>query len=313
MPADVVEHAVGVDDAVALAEDDVAFHVDLERRVVLLRDFADVAAGERAGPDHGSVGLDVDRAQRTERRGQAIGVESFDNHIHAAANDDDALAALRLLEFGVEADVAPLQHANSAERSGPGRDERSRRRHGLRELSLLDRRVLHGDVFGRVRQSGYVRLRTEPSQTAGDDRRRDGRRWFQFGQREFDFAVGREPTEPVGRLQLIATRVGGRRRLGERDRLPALAFEIGDQLFRRERLVVFGRCAAIEPDHRFRPADIGLALADLAVAVEMPDVVRTLPPVFRFVGSNVDRRDLFGAGSVIASWASACSRAISVS
>ena len=32
LAADVVEHAVGVDGAIALAEDDVAFHVDFERR-----------------------------------------------------------------------------------------------------------------------------------------------------------------------------------------------------------------------------------------------------------------------------------------
>ncbi len=34
---DVVEHAVGIDGAIALAEDDVAFHVDFQRLVVLLR------------------------------------------------------------------------------------------------------------------------------------------------------------------------------------------------------------------------------------------------------------------------------------
>ena len=78
LPADVVEHAVGVDDAIALAEDDVAFHVDFERRVVLLRDLADVAARQRrAGPDDDPIGLDVDRAERPERRRQAFDAQAL--------------------------------------------------------------------------------------------------------------------------------------------------------------------------------------------------------------------------------------------
>jgi hypothetical protein len=37
LPANVVEHAIGVHRAVALAEDDVAFHVDFQRQIALLR------------------------------------------------------------------------------------------------------------------------------------------------------------------------------------------------------------------------------------------------------------------------------------
>ena len=44
LAADVVEHAVGVHGAVALAEDDVAFHVDFQRRVGLLRELIRAAA-----------------------------------------------------------------------------------------------------------------------------------------------------------------------------------------------------------------------------------------------------------------------------
>ena len=66
LPADVVEHAVGVDGAVALAEDDVAFHVDFERHVAGLRRAAEAAAGVEA-PDHDAIGFDIDVAERAER------------------------------------------------------------------------------------------------------------------------------------------------------------------------------------------------------------------------------------------------------
>ena len=77
LAADVVEHAVGVHGAVALAEDDVAFHVDFERQIALLRG----AGWDRCpadAPDDDAVGFDVDVAERAERFRQAFDAEALD-------------------------------------------------------------------------------------------------------------------------------------------------------------------------------------------------------------------------------------------
>ena len=71
LAADIVEHAVGVDRAIALAEDDVAFHVDFERRVGRLRRAGEATAGVEP-PNDDAVGFDVNVAERAERRRELV-------------------------------------------------------------------------------------------------------------------------------------------------------------------------------------------------------------------------------------------------
>ena len=82
LAAGVVEHAVGVHRAIALAEHNVAFHVDFQRQVALLRGAGGVDA--RQAPDHDAVGFDVDVAQRPERFRQPFDAEALDHDDHAA-------------------------------------------------------------------------------------------------------------------------------------------------------------------------------------------------------------------------------------
>ena len=96
LAADVVEHAVGVHGAVALAEDDVAFHVDFQRHVALLRELRRAARVDADAPDDGAVGFDIDVAERAERFGQAFDGQPLDDDVHAAVDDGDVFAGGRL-------------------------------------------------------------------------------------------------------------------------------------------------------------------------------------------------------------------------
>ena len=60
----VVVHPVGIDDPLALAEDDVALHVELQRHALVLRRSGRSRSGSvrAGGPDHQPIGRDVDRA-----------------------------------------------------------------------------------------------------------------------------------------------------------------------------------------------------------------------------------------------------------
>ena len=94
LAADVVEHAVGVHRAIALAEDDVAFHVDFERHFAGLS-HAGRAAADIDAPDHDAVGFDIDIAERAKRGGQAVDRETLNDDVHAAADDGDLFAGWR--------------------------------------------------------------------------------------------------------------------------------------------------------------------------------------------------------------------------
>ena len=115
LAADVVEHAVGVDGAVALAEDDVAFHVDFERHVAGLRHAAWAAA-------------DVDRPRSTTRSvsmstspsgpnacGQAVDRETLDDDVHAAADDDRVLVRAGLVILKSEVAATAWEDLDAAE------------------------------------------------------------------------------------------------------------------------------------------------------------------------------------------------------
>ena len=129
---DIVEHAVGVDGAIALAEDDVAFHVDFERVVALLRGAVESGVGVDA-PDDDAVGFDVDVAERAEGLREAVAAETLDDDVDAAADDDDRFAGGRLRRFRIGAEAFLARMNDYFAEAGARRSGRHRRRHGLWE------------------------------------------------------------------------------------------------------------------------------------------------------------------------------------
>ena len=86
----VVVHRLGLHDAIAFAEDDVAFHVHFQRRVGRLdRGAAEIDSLAGAGPNHHAVGRNVDRAGKTHR--SAIGRQPVDENVYAVTDDNDSL------------------------------------------------------------------------------------------------------------------------------------------------------------------------------------------------------------------------------
>ena len=147
LAADVVEHAVGVHRAIALAEDDVAFHVDFERVAGLLRGAAQSGVGVDA-PDDDAVGFDVDVAERAERLREAVAAEALDDDVDAAADDDDRFAGGRLRAFDIGAEAFLARMNDYFAEAGARRSGRHRRLDGLwergrgEELCGLDWRLL---------------------------------------------------------------------------------------------------------------------------------------------------------------------------
>ena len=79
----VVKHAHRLDHPLPLAEDDIALHVEFQRRVGRLRRRAiQVGLGLAAGPNHEPVGGDVERAGR---------IDAIDDEIHARRDHGDPL------------------------------------------------------------------------------------------------------------------------------------------------------------------------------------------------------------------------------
>ncbi len=89
----VVEHAIGDHGAVALSEDDVAFHVNLQRLVALLRGAAEAAGVD--SPDDDPVGFDIDVAKWTKSLGQAVGTQALHDDVDAATDNRHFFALRR--------------------------------------------------------------------------------------------------------------------------------------------------------------------------------------------------------------------------
>ena len=103
----VVVHPVGVDDPLALAEDDVALHVELQRRALVLRRSArQVGLLQAGGPDHQPIGRDVERAD-------LAAAMSVDDDVHPGIDHRDPLVAGRIGEpLGLHGHVAAGKDAN---------------------------------------------------------------------------------------------------------------------------------------------------------------------------------------------------------
>ena len=292
LPAGVVKHPVRIHDAIALAKDDVPLHVDFQRLVGTLRDLLRTDFGHP--PANDPVRFDVDRAEWPQRRRQALDGQSFNDDVDAAAQDANSLTTRRREILCLESDVAPLHHLDAAKRRSTRRDQRTGRRHRLRVLRRLDVRVLLRGPLCR-------RLRAEPRQSAGDDRRPGGGRRPRGRQLKVDVGERGEFAEPARRLQPIATRIG-RRRMFQQDLLLRSTFDVGNQLggFDQWRRLARSRrhvwSAAVDPHHRFGSPNARRALLKAAVTLQVPDVVFALPPMLGLAGRNANRRGLIRAG-----------------
>jgi hypothetical protein len=183
LPAHVVEHAVGVDGAVALAEDDVAFHVNLERQVARLGEVGGIRA-QAGRPDDGAVGFDVDVAKRAEdgRDFHAFHAEALDDDVYAAGDHERVLAgSAGRHPFGFRTEAfRTREDLHTAERRAPrrrGRHERprrrdhrlvGRRRHG--ELSRSHRWIVVSNVRrgGREARDGGIGRRLGEGDQGGN-------------------------------------------------------------------------------------------------------------------------------------------------
>src|SRR5262245_1016440 len=147
LAADVVEHAIGVDSSIALAEDDVAFHVDFERFARGLSGAVEAATGIGA-PDDNAIGLDVDVAERSEGLREAFAAEALDDDVDAARDDDHVLAGWRRNAFELRTETFGAREDQHFAEAGARRGHGSRRGNGLREdwsrqeLRGLERRLL---------------------------------------------------------------------------------------------------------------------------------------------------------------------------
>ena len=128
----VVVHPVGVDRPLALAEDDVPFEVEFQRRPLVLEGRpAHVQPLQAAGPDHHAVGRDVDRAHVADPRKAAAGV---DDHVHAGVDPGDLLVGVGIgAELAVDGDVAAGEDADPPHPAG-------RRRNRLRFAGMASNR-----------------------------------------------------------------------------------------------------------------------------------------------------------------------------
>jgi len=143
-PRDVVEHVGRLDHPLALTEDHVAFHVELERHVGGLRAAVEIGLGRALRPDDEAVARDVERAGR---------VDPVDDEVHARRDDRDPLRAGRTRE--------PLDRQGGARpRKGaepPPRNRRLRHRRDrgaeFAELRLTDHGVVRHRPGGRTRRA----------------------------------------------------------------------------------------------------------------------------------------------------------------
>ena len=144
---DVVEHAVSVHSAIALAEDDIAFHVDLESVVALLCGAIQSGIGVDA-PNDDSVGFDVDVAERAEGLWQAVAAETLHDDVDAAADNHNRFAGGRLYAFDIGTKTFLAGVNNHFAEAGTRRSRRHRRGNRLRQhrrgeqLGGLERRLL---------------------------------------------------------------------------------------------------------------------------------------------------------------------------
>ena len=92
LAADIVEHAVGVNGAVALAEDDVAFHVDFERQSLACC-VAPLKPALASMPQTTTRSVSISTSPSGPSVcGRPSTAETLDDDVHAAADDDDRFA-----------------------------------------------------------------------------------------------------------------------------------------------------------------------------------------------------------------------------
>ena len=136
----VVIHPLGVDDAVALAEDDIAFHVDFQGRLAGLIGLAGLAGlGHADRPEHQPVGGKVDRAHVRH---------AVDDHVHTRLdNRHRPVGGPVNLPLRLHRHLAAGEHPDPPRRRRryPGTARtgvRARRRGGHRRLAVDRRRQL---------------------------------------------------------------------------------------------------------------------------------------------------------------------------
>ena len=89
----VVIHPLGLDHPLALAENDVPFHVQFQRDSFVLPHFGQIGHLVAGDPNHQPIGGNVDRPHLAEAGNTADGV---DNHVHARVDYSDPLVAGRI-------------------------------------------------------------------------------------------------------------------------------------------------------------------------------------------------------------------------
>ena len=275
LAADVVEHPVGVDDAVALAELDVAFHVDFERRVLLLRRLAAEAEIAPGGPNHRAIGGEVDRADGTKRGGDGTGRQPFDQDADAPRGNDRSLAGSEGLGLDLRGIVAAGEEFDPPHAGRTGRNQHRRRDElgvlGHQQLFLMGRVELHQAALINLRRGIEIRrrLRHLHADVAGSFQAFEPRRLF---------------LPRTGLLHHLADL-----RIVDDDLISHGGLEVGDHF----RGPPGGGLAAINPQHRFGGTTVDETLIEVAVAPQVPDFVVALLPLAAPVGRDGDR---LGAG-----------------
>ena len=281
----VVIHAVGIDDAVALAEDDVAFHVHFQRFVLLHREGRiDVGLLRGHGPDHQPVGRQVERQRSAAHAGDVLaGRQALDDHVHALVDDGLRLVRQRVLfPLGLHRHVAPRIDADPhrARRKGRG----PRRRHGPRggrRQGGVGRRgdVLHLIHAGLPQHVGVLRI-AQVHAALIDARQHVGPAGHVAGI-DLHVADRKEAAEPFFVVDLDRLAIG--------DQADAdITFEIGDDL----RASVRGGRGMVDPDHRFLADRPVVALQQLAFAPQQPHFIRALLPSIGRLGLDHNRLDV---------------------
>ncbi len=180
-PGDVVVHAVGVDHGLALAEDDVAFHVDLEGTLPAWNDSPRWSRLEDVfRPDHQPIGRDVDRVDGDRSDGHVA--EPVDDQVHARVDQGDALVGDRIDEpFGLDRHVASWEEPDAPRSLGPGTGRR-----------LVRGRVLGADDLAARCRAGGRRA------ASVDQRRLDRGRSNDLGDLHVDGSGRGKPVVPGG-------------------------------------------------------------------------------------------------------------------
>src|SRR4029079_13790073 len=105
MTTDIVVHPVGIDDSIALAEDDVPLHVEFEGLIFVLQPLRAKSLALVLRPQNESIGLDVDGAEVRK---------PVHDDVHARGKGDDQLTWIRACRCSdLEAGAAPGQHSKA--------------------------------------------------------------------------------------------------------------------------------------------------------------------------------------------------------